>query len=264
MYCGSNIFVTSNESSILISCTTSLALALIKPHDRLDHLPPEGNVISSSADKLKDESQLKVHLLIRKPKLKSRDEKAIIVCSSDGQSKSNKEKIIIIYSNEKSSAICKRNTGDQNCQANKHTYMQPFKPAMNSVHMQSNRPAVPIQDKMSMQQIVPQEDDKNCQSTKYNKSVCSEKKCQDTHMQSVKPAMKINHMQSVTRSSNMKSSRPQMLQSSNKQHTYEKNPVKQGSMCSDKNCQETKLTNMQPVKPEKFKYYAVTQASSTI
>ena len=49
-------FVASNEGSILISFATSLALGLIKPHDRLDHLPPEGNVISSSADKIKDES----------------------------------------------------------------------------------------------------------------------------------------------------------------------------------------------------------------
>ena len=49
-------FVASNEGSIITSCATSLALGLIKPDDRLDHLPPEGNVISSSADKLKDES----------------------------------------------------------------------------------------------------------------------------------------------------------------------------------------------------------------
>ena len=51
-----HFFVASNKGSILISCATSLALGLIKPHDRLDHLPPEDNVISSSADKLKDES----------------------------------------------------------------------------------------------------------------------------------------------------------------------------------------------------------------
>ena len=100
-------FVASNEGSILISCTTSLALGLIKPHDRLDHLSTKGNVISSSADKLKDESQLKVHLLVRKPKLKSNNEKAPVVCSSDGQSKSNKEQFVNICSNEQSSATCK-------------------------------------------------------------------------------------------------------------------------------------------------------------
>ena len=38
--------------------------------------------------------------------------------------------------------------------------MQAVKPAMD---MQSIRPAVPIQYKMAMQKIVPQEDDKKCQ-----------------------------------------------------------------------------------------------------
>ena len=52
-------FVPINKGSILISCTASLAIGLIKPHDRLNHLHPEGNVISSSADKLKHESWLK-------------------------------------------------------------------------------------------------------------------------------------------------------------------------------------------------------------
>ena len=51
-------FVVSNECSILISCTTSLDLGFIKPCEKLDHPPPEGNrnVIYSSADKIKDES----------------------------------------------------------------------------------------------------------------------------------------------------------------------------------------------------------------
>ena len=46
-------FVASNEGSILISCATSLALGLIKPHEKLDHPPPEGNrnVIYSSAER---------------------------------------------------------------------------------------------------------------------------------------------------------------------------------------------------------------------
>ena len=71
MYCRSNIFVASNEGSILISCTTSLALGLIKPHEKMVHPPPEGNrnVIYSSDDKIKkkDESQLNAHQLVRKP-----------------------------------------------------------------------------------------------------------------------------------------------------------------------------------------------------
>ena len=63
----------------------------------------------------------------------------------------------------------------------------------------------------------------------------------------VKPAMKSNDMWSVTRSSNMKSTEPEMLQSSKKQHIHGECPVK--SVCSDKNCQDT---HMQTVKPEKI------------
>ena len=47
-------FLASNEGSILISCATSLAFSWIKLHEKLDHPPPEGNVISSSADKIKE------------------------------------------------------------------------------------------------------------------------------------------------------------------------------------------------------------------
>ena len=83
-------YVAGNEGSILISCATSLALSLIKLHEKLDHPPPEGNrnVIYSSADKIKkrDESQLNVHQLVRKSKLKISKE-APIVCSRDGQLK---------------------------------------------------------------------------------------------------------------------------------------------------------------------------------
>ena len=81
-------------------------------------------------------------------------------------------------------------------------------------------------------------DDMNCQST-----LGSDKDCQDTNMQPVKPGRKSSHMWSVTKSSNMQSVAPEILQSSSKQ----KNPVKQGFVCDDKNCQSTKL--MWPVKP---------------
>ena len=49
-----SFFVASNEGSILISCATSLALGLIKLQEMLDHPPQKGNVIFSSADKIKD------------------------------------------------------------------------------------------------------------------------------------------------------------------------------------------------------------------
>ena len=98
------------------------------------------------------------------------------------------------------------------CRADKSD-MQPVKPAMD---MQSNRPAVPIQNKMSKKQIMPQEDDgncqvnikpvtlklcadKKCQATKHYKKV--DKNCQTTDMQPVKPPL---HMWSVTRSSDKK------------------------------------------------------------
>ena len=109
------------EGSILISCATSLALGLIKPHEKLDHPPPEENrnVIYSSADKIKkrDESQLNVHQLVRKPKLKTSKE-AQIVCSRDGQLKSKKEHCN--SSNEQSNDnTYTRDKRDKNCQAEK-------------------------------------------------------------------------------------------------------------------------------------------------
>ena len=143
-YCRSDIFEASNEGSILISCATSLALGLVKPHEKLGHPPPEGNVFSSSADKIKDESQLNVHMLVRKTKLKSSNEEAPIVCSKDELS---------------NNTTCTRNNGDKNCQAVKSD-MWSVKPAMD---IQSNISAMPIQYKMPKKQIVPQEDDKNCQ-----------------------------------------------------------------------------------------------------
>ena len=64
-------------------------------------------------------------MLVRKPKLKSSNEEAPIVCSRDGQSKSNKEQFI--SSDEQSNTTCTRNNGDKNCQAEKSD-MQPKKP----------------------------------------------------------------------------------------------------------------------------------------
>ena len=54
--------------------------------------------------------------------------------------------------------------------------MWPVKPAKD---MHSNRPVVPIQDKML--KIVPQEDDKNClvNMRPVKSKVCFDKKCQE-------------------------------------------------------------------------------------
>ena len=170
-------------------------------------------------------------MLVRKPKLKSSNEEAPIVCSSDGQSKSNKEQFINICSKEQSNTKCRRQNGDKNSQDDKSD-MQPVKWAMD---MQSNRLAVPIQYKMSIQQIVPQEDDKNCQVNIWSvkSKVCSDKKCQETKLMCpMKPKM---DMQSIPRAAKL-------------QCTYKKkDQVK--SMCSDKNCQEIPNVQMRPKKP---------------
>ena len=92
-------------------------------------------------------------MLVSKTKLTSSNEKAPVVCLSDGQS--NKEQSVNICSNEQSSTTCTSNIVDK-CQTDKNAHMQPVKP---TVVMQSSRPAVPIQ------QIVSHEDDKNGQSS---------------------------------------------------------------------------------------------------
>ena len=56
-------YVASNNGSVLLSCATTLALALIQCHTRLDYLPPRASLITSSADHLiKTKSQITVHV----------------------------------------------------------------------------------------------------------------------------------------------------------------------------------------------------------
>ena len=43
-------YVASNEGSVLLSCTTLLALELIQTRPRLDYLPPRAKLITSAAD----------------------------------------------------------------------------------------------------------------------------------------------------------------------------------------------------------------------
>ena len=59
-------FVVINDDSVLLSCTTTLALGLIQPCTRLDYLPPRASLITSSADPTKSnptktKSQVNVH-----------------------------------------------------------------------------------------------------------------------------------------------------------------------------------------------------------
>ena len=85
-------FVASNEGSILISCTTSISLGLIKPHASLDNSIPGSNVIFSSADKPRnDKSPCNVHMLWEKSKIKL---------------KASTKKISNVYSNKEHSSTC--------------------------------------------------------------------------------------------------------------------------------------------------------------
>ena len=109
-------FVAHNEESVLISCATSLALGLIKPHASLDHLPPGGNIISSSADQpINDKSQLNVHMLLEKlktSKLTTSTKMISAVCSNQEQSSticSSKDQFSNMCSNkEQSFTKCSR------------------------------------------------------------------------------------------------------------------------------------------------------------
>ena len=46
-------FVAENDGSVLLLCTTALALGLIQPRTRLDYLPPRASLITSSVDQPK-------------------------------------------------------------------------------------------------------------------------------------------------------------------------------------------------------------------
>ena len=55
--------MASNNDSVLLSCATMLALGLIQPYTRLDYLPPNTSLITSSADRpKKTKSQVSVHV----------------------------------------------------------------------------------------------------------------------------------------------------------------------------------------------------------
>ena len=55
-------FVAKNDGSVLLSCTTTLALGLIQPRTRLDYLPPRASLITSTVDHpQKTRCQVAVH-----------------------------------------------------------------------------------------------------------------------------------------------------------------------------------------------------------
>ena len=56
-------FVAESDGSVLLSCTTALALALIEPRTRLDYLSPRASLITNSVDHpKKTKCQVTVHI----------------------------------------------------------------------------------------------------------------------------------------------------------------------------------------------------------
>ena len=56
-------YVAKNDGSVLLSCTTTLALGLIQPCTRLDYLPPRASLITSSLDHPRKTKRVSVHRL---------------------------------------------------------------------------------------------------------------------------------------------------------------------------------------------------------
>ena len=54
-------YVAQNDGSVLLSCTTTLALGLIQPHTRLDYLSPTVSLITSSVDHPEKTKRVSVH-----------------------------------------------------------------------------------------------------------------------------------------------------------------------------------------------------------
>ena len=215
-------FVASNEGSILISCATSLAL---------DHPTPEGNrnVIYSSADKLKkkDESRLKVCMLIQKNKIKTSAEKISDMCSRDEQSvtSSNQEQI-----KDECSKGEQSNIGDKNCQAeDKSVNMWPKKPKKD---MQSNGSAMLMQHKMSKKQIVPQKEDKNCQENIHRRPMKS-KMYADKICQAAKMSNKCYEAKAAQKSYAVSDQYRCVVTQTSSTYVYSR-------LCNDKNCQSTR------------------------
>ena len=54
-------YVAKNDGSVLLSCTTTLALGLIQPCMTLNYLPPTASLITSSLDHLRKTKRVSVH-----------------------------------------------------------------------------------------------------------------------------------------------------------------------------------------------------------
>ena len=168
-------FVASKEGSILTSCRTSLASGLIKPHEKLDHPPPEGNrnIIYSSADKIKNESWLKVYMLVQENKLKTSIEEISDVCSIQEQSSTSSNKGLFYdgcSKKEKSNNTTCTDNGDKNCQAEKCEVwpkkLQMDKWLKKSAMTSTNKKLIESAKKKNCQATICEHDDFKGQSSK--------------------------------------------------------------------------------------------------
>ena len=75
-------YVAENDGSVLLSCTTTLALGLIQPHTRLDYLPPRASLITSSVDHPKKIKRVSIHS--SRKEVPSQSSKQVVTLS-DGQ-----------------------------------------------------------------------------------------------------------------------------------------------------------------------------------
>ena len=91
-------YVASNNSSVVLSCVTMLALSLIQPHTSLDYLPHCTSLITSTADHpMKTKSQMNVQV----PKPIS------TVCTESNQ-QGRRPKLITSNGNDKHTYVSKR------------------------------------------------------------------------------------------------------------------------------------------------------------
>ena len=54
-------YISQNDGSVLLSCTTTLVLGLIQPYTKLDNLPPRASLITSSVDHPNKTKRVSVH-----------------------------------------------------------------------------------------------------------------------------------------------------------------------------------------------------------
>ena len=90
-------YVASNNGSVLLSCMTTLAHALIQPHTSLDYLPPTASLITSSADHpKKTKSQISVRVSKKESEVSNHKGMASKLITSEEQILSNYSDVLMV------------------------------------------------------------------------------------------------------------------------------------------------------------------------